>query len=106
MSNKNDYLPPKKVSLFKRRKEEIIVGVIVTSNLIYSIYLIDINKIIISSILYWCYSYVLRYMYSPIGKYKILSKYLLPIFLVLYLFFRVLNIVKNISMRNKKVQAS
>lgn len=84
----------------------IIVGVIVTSNLIYSIYLIDINKIIISSILYWCYSYVLRYMYSPIGKYKMLSKYLLPIFLVLYLFFRVLNTIKNISIRNKKVQAS
>lgn len=84
----------------------VIVGVSVTANLIYAVYSLHLGELIIAYIMYWCYSYVLKYMYSPIGKYKVLARYLLPLFVVIYLVFQLINSIKRKGISNKKVQAS
>lgn len=84
----------------------IIVGVSVTANIINSIYNMDITSIITSGVIYWCYKFVLTYMYMPIGKYKFLAKYIFPIFLAGYLLVIVLNKTRKMLLRNKKVHAT
>lgn len=83
----------------------ISLGITVTSNLIHAITILNVEQIIIASMIYWCYSYVLNYMYSPIGKYKILSKYLLPIYIIIYFGFQIIYGIKR-RINHKKVHAS
>lgn len=83
----------------------IVLGVTVTTNLIHAITILNIEQIIIASMIYWCYSYVLNYMYSPIGKYRIISKYLLPIYIIIYFGFQIIYGVKR-KINHKKVHAS
>lgn len=77
----------------------IAVGLTVTANIISATYDFNLNNIIISGIMYWCYMFVLKYMYSPIGKYKVVAKYLFPIFLMCYL---VILFIGSITKKRKK----
>jgi len=65
----------------------IVSGSIITTNLIYSILNVNnsINGLIISSVIYYCYSYIIRYIYKPIGKQRILASYIFPIYFITYI---------------------
>ena len=65
----------------------IISGSIITTNLIYSILNANnsINGIIISGVIYYCYSYIIRYIYKPIGRQRIIATYIFPIYFVSYI---------------------
>ena len=64
----------------------IISGSIITTNLIYSILNTNnINGLIIPSIIYYCYSYIIRYIYRPIGKKRIFASYIFPIYFIAYI---------------------
>jgi len=84
----------------------VIVGISVTANLIYALFEFRFGEIVVAYIMYWCYNYVLKYMYSPIGKYKVLARYILPLFIIIYLILQIINSIKRKSISNKKVQAS
>jgi len=78
----------------------IFVGITVVANLLHAIYILNLTQIIIAVIIYWCYNYVLTYMYKPIGKYKIFVKYLLPVFLMFYMILLLVNFIrKNIGIK-------
>ena len=82
----------------------IISGSIITTNLIYSI--LNANNIyalIISSVIYYCYSYIIRYIYKPIGKKRMLSTYIFPIYFACYIFITVNAAISRVI---KKVHAS
>lgn len=63
----------------------ILVGITITANIISALYSTNITNIIVSLVVYWCYNFILKYMYKPIGKYKFISGYLFPVFLIIYL---------------------
>jgi len=83
----------------------IISGSFITSNLIYSILNIDNNltNLIVSIVIYCCYSYIIRYVYSPIGKQRVLASYIFPIYFLSYIFISIYMVVAKVI---KKVQAS
>ena len=67
----------------------IISGSIITTNLIYSLLNINnnnINGFIVSLVIYYCYSYIIRYIYKPIGKQRVVASYIFPIYFILYVF--------------------
>jgi len=65
----------------------IISGSIITTNLIYSILNINnnISNVIISGVIYYCYSYIIRYIYKPIGKQRIIATYIFPFYFIAYI---------------------
>ena len=76
-----------KISLIIKILLLIISGSIITTNLIYSILNANnnINGLIISSIIYYCYSYIIRYIYKPIGRQRIIATYIFPIYFISYI---------------------
>lgn len=83
----------------------IISGSIITTNLIYSIFNVNnnINGLIISLVVYYCYSYIIRYIYKPIGKQRVIATYIFPIYFISYI---IVGISSLVSRGIKKVQAS
>ena len=83
----------------------IISGSIITTNLIYSVINANnnINDLIISIVIYYCYSYIIRYIYKPIGKNRILATYIFPIYFIAYIIIGVYSFTTKVI---KKVQAS
>lgn len=79
----------------------ILAGIIVTANIVSAIYSMNFLNVIVSIIIYWCYSFVLKYMYTPIGKYKLLARYLFGVVLIIYLIIFTLNIFKKLRSKNK-----
>lgn len=65
----------------------IISGSIITTNLIYSVFNVNnnINGLIISAVIYYCYSYIIRYIYRPIGKQRVIATYIFPIYFITYI---------------------
>lgn len=65
----------------------IISGSIITTNLIYAIFNInnEINNLIISLVIYYCYSYIIRYIYKPLGRKRIIATYIFPIYFIAYI---------------------
>lgn len=65
----------------------IISGSIITTNLIYSILHISnsISGVIISGVIYYCYSYIIRYIYNPMGKRRFIATYIFPIYFISYI---------------------
>ncbi len=83
----------------------IISGSIITTNLIYSILNVNtsINGLIISGVIYYCYSYIIRYIYKPIGTRRILATYIFPVYFIVYI---VIGLYVLIAKVIKKVHAS
>ena len=83
----------------------IFSGSIITTNLIYAI--IDANNsvsgLIIPIIIYYCYSYIIRYIYKPIGKKRIIATYIFPIYFISYLVITISTLASKVI---KKVQVS
>lgn len=67
----------------------IIASSIITTNLVYSIINIasSINRFILSSVIYYCYSYIIKHIYKPIGKHRILATYIFPFYFIAYIIF-------------------
>lgn len=86
----------------------ILVGTTITTNVVYEIVMLfktlSLNYTLMTAFaLYYCYVYVLNYLYKPIGKYKLLSTYILPIYIAAYVYILISNSLKS---RIKKVHAS
>lgn len=86
----------------------ILVGTTITTNVVYEIVMLfktlSLNYTLMTAFaLYYCYVYVLNYLYKPIGKYKLLSAYILPIYIAAYVYILISNSLKS---RIKKVHAS
>lgn len=83
----------------------IISGSIITTNLIYSVLNVNnnISGVIISGVIYYCYSYIIRYIYKPVGKQRIVATYIFPIYFIAYIG---VTIYTGISKVIKKVHAS
>ena len=83
----------------------IISGSIITTNLIYSVLNVNnnISGVIISAVIYYCYSYIIRYIYKPVGKQRIVATYIFPIYFIAYIG---VTIYTGISKVIKKVHAS
>lgn len=66
----------------------IFTGYLITSKLLISFFSITENFSIffIATIVYICYAYILKYIYEPIGKSRIISSYLFIIFFLIYPF--------------------
>ena len=65
----------------------IISGSVITTNLIYSILNVNnnINGLIISGVIYYCYSYIIIYIYKPIGRRRLVATYIFPIYFLSYI---------------------
>lgn len=80
----------------------IISGSIITTNLIYAIFNInsDINNLIISLVIYYCYSYIIRYIYKPLGRKRLIVTYIFPIYFIAYIviviYTWISNVIKNV----------
>lgn len=83
----------------------IISGSIITTNLIYSLLNVNknINNCIISLVIYYCYSYIIRYIYKPVGKQRVVASYIFPIYFILYVFVGLVDCCARVI---KNVQAS
>jgi len=83
----------------------ILSGTVITTNLIYSIFNAhnNFNLLIVSSTIYYCYSFLIRYIYKPIGKHRIFASYIFPIYFLMYLIVGVYEVGLNVI---KKVQAT
>lgn len=82
----------------------IISGSIITTNLIYAIFNVNnINGLIIAAVIYYCYSYIIRYIYKPIGKQRILATYIFPVYFVSYIVVSIHTLITKVI---KKVHAS
>lgn len=83
----------------------IISGSIITTNLIYSILNVNnnINGLIISAVIYYCYLYIIKYIYKPIGKQRIIATYIFPVYFIIYIIVGVNTLCSKVI---KKVQAS
>lgn len=64
----------------------IISGSLITTNLIYAIFNVNnIYNLIIAIVIYYCYSYIIRYIYKPIGKNRLFATYIFPIYFLVYI---------------------
>lgn len=83
----------------------IFSGSIITTNLIYYIFNVNnnINGLIIAAVIYFCYSYIIRYIYRPIGRRRVFASYIFPLYFIAYI---VVSIYTLISKVIKKVHAS
>ncbi len=83
----------------------IFSGSIITTNLIYSILNVNnnINAVIIALVIYYCYSYIIRYIYIPIGKQRVIASYIFPIYFIAYIIVSIYTLVSKVI---NKVHAS
>lgn len=83
----------------------IFSGTVITTNLIYSIFNAhnNFNLLIVSGTIYYCYSFLIRYIYKPIGKHRIFASYIFPIYFFMYLTIGIYELVLNVI---KKVHAT
>lgn len=83
----------------------IISGSIITTNLVYSVFDINnnINSLIIAIVIYYCYSYIIRYIYKPIGKQRVVASYIFPLYFIAYVFVSIQTLISKVI---KKVHAS
>lgn len=83
----------------------IFSGSIITTNLIYAMFNIknNITNLILATIIYYCYSYVIRYIYKPIGKKRIIASYIFPIYFIAYVCVGIYTLICKVI---KKVQVS
>lgn len=81
----------------------ILYGTIITGNMIYSTLNIrtDFFGFIISLIIYFCYVYIIRYIYKSIGKYKMIAKYMFPFYIISYIFVIIIVLIKEVIHRIK-----
>lgn len=66
----------------------IVIGSMVTANLIYTFISIDYTNymnFITALVIYYCYAYILNYIYKPVGRYKMFVKYIFPIYILLFI---------------------
>lgn len=66
----------------------IVIGSAVTANLIYSFINLDYTNymnFVTAIIIYYCYSYILNYIYKPLGRYKMFVKYVFPIYILIFI---------------------
>lgn len=78
----------------------VISGTIITTNLIYSILNLDnINSVIISGVIYYCYSYIIRHIYIPIGKQRVIASYIFPIYFIAYIIVNVNSVIAKVIKR-------
>ena len=84
----------------------VFSGTLITSNLLYSLINIkeNVSKLIISLVIYYCYSYIIRYIYSPLKKNKTVAAFLFPVYFIIYIITTIYAFVS--SKVIKKVQAS
>ena len=80
----------------------LITGSLITTRIIQSSINIRQNLagFIISLTIYLCYSYIIKFIYEPMGKQKIIASYIFPIYFVIY--FYVLFFVPIIKKNNKE----
>jgi len=83
----------------------ILSGSIITTNLIYAILNVknNISGLTIALVIYYCYSYIIRYIYKPIGKQRMFASYIFPVYFVAYI---IVSSYTFISKVIKKVHAS
>lgn len=82
----------------------IISGSIITTNLIYSVlYEINIKELILATVIYYCYSYIIRYIYKPLGTRRVVASYIFPIYFLSYIIVSLSTLVTRVI---KKVQVS
>ena len=100
-----DKLTKANIDIIVRLVLLIISGSVITTNLIYSILNVNnnINGLIISCVIYYCYSYIIRYIYKPIGKHKIVATYIFPIYFISYIIVSIYTLAAKVI---KKVHAS
>lgn len=83
----------------------ILAGSTITANLIYSVFnvLNDVTGFVIAAIIYYCYSYIIRYLYEPIGRKRFAAKYIFPIYFLSYIVVVIYELIKKVI---NKVHAS
>lgn len=83
----------------------ILSGSLITTNLIYGVINFQNNfgDLIISAVIYFCYSYVIRYIYKPIGNKKMIASYIFPIYFLSYMVIAVHTLISKVI---KNVHAS
>lgn len=83
----------------------ILAGSTITANLIYSVFNIlnDVTGFIIAAIIYYCYSYIIRYIYEPIGRKRLVATYIFPIYFLSYIVVVIYELIKKVI---NKVHAS
>ncbi len=79
----------------------IAAGSLITTNLIIAIFNIanDIYSLVIALVIYYCYSYVIRYVYKPIGSGRLLASYLFPIYFLTYIVVAVITLFSKVIKR-------
>ena len=84
----------------------VFSGTLITSNMLYSLINIkeNISRLIISLVIYYCYSYIIRYIYSPLKKNKTFASFVFPIYFIIYIITTIYAFLS--SKVIKKVQAS
>lgn len=100
-----DKLTKSNISLIFKILLLIFSGSIITTNLVYSILNANnnISGLLVSGVIYYCYSYIIRYIYRPIGKQRIVATYIFPIYFIAYI---IVSVYTGISKVIKKVHAS
>lgn len=83
----------------------IFSGSIITTNLIYYIFNVNnnINGLIIAAVIYFCYSYIIRYIYRPIGRRRVFASYIFPLYFIAYIVVSIYTLIMKVI---KKVHAS
>lgn len=83
----------------------IVSSSIITTNLIYSLLNIgqDITRFILSAVIYYCYTYIIKYIYKPIGKQRLIATYVFPVYFLAYIIISIRILWTKVI---KKVQAS
>ena len=65
-----------------------LAGSFIAANVIYSSINIKqgITNFVISLTIYLCYTYILKYIYEPVGKERIIASYIFPLYFIIYFF--------------------
>ena len=79
----------------------IIAGSYITANLLSKIFnYVGFTNLLISVVIYLCYSYIIRYIYEPLGSKRFLASYIFPIYMVIYVCITIYDLMKNINGTN------
>ena len=73
----------------------IFSGSLITTNLLLGVFNIarNFSNFLICLIIYYCYSYIIRYIYTPMGKQRIIASYLFPFYFVMYIIITIYNFI-------------
>lgn len=72
----------------------IFTGSVICTSLIYNFINISYDNymdFLISVTLYYCYTYILNYIYKPMGRYKVLVSYIFPLYILIFVILSVIN---------------